>query len=193
MITDTLPIPNKTTIRLTVVVVVAMTVLFWAPGKGYTQQAREYQVKAAFIYNFIKFIQWPDTAFKNDTDPFHICIIGNDIPSSQFQSIKGKKFGERTIEVYHVKHGEIHDNPNILFVGKDISIENYRRHMSVLENKPVLIIGETPDFIQWGGVINFIFRNERLGFEISPKAARNRGLTLSSRLLKLSVIVDKTQ
>lgn len=163
----------------------------FAVESTWSWEAGEYEVKAAFIFNFIKFAQWPETAFSDGKDPYHICVMGDDSLTGQFQAIDGQRKGNRKIKVDSLKGEAVPHNCHILFFDRNTDASICKKIMADLGGKPILMIGETQEFIQWGGAISFFSKNNRLHFKISPKAAMAAGVMLSSHLLNLSVIEDK--
>jgi len=155
-------------------------------------EVEEYAVKAAFTFNFVQFVQWPETSFTNDTDPYHLCLIGDTTIVERFSAINGKKIGARTIYVHRLSSESEKEceECDIIFISRNTDRSISEKIISKVEKKPVLTIGETKGFTKLGGMINFFSKDGRLQFEINTSATKNKGLKISSRLLKLAVIVD---
>lgn len=148
-------------------------------------QTREYQVKALFVYHFGQYVDWPAGSSAAGT-PFVIGVVGND-PFGRFLDdlVREERLDGRPILVQHyASPGEI-KNCNILFVGSGA-----REALAAVAGKPVLTVGESPDFIQAGGMIQFYTEQDRIRFIIRPSAAKAVKLTLSSKLLRLAKIAD---
>lgn len=145
----------------------------------------EYQVKAAFIYNFSKFVEWPDRAFLAPADPMVIGVLGHDPFGSALDLLEGKTVKGRNIAVRRI--ADIHNiGPcQILFISQSEN-GHLEEIMTEIKNTPILLIGDTEPFLQHGGMINFIAEESRVGFEINNSAARRAGLRISSQLLKLA-------
>ncbi|HEX6504053.1 MAG TPA: YfiR family protein [Terriglobales bacterium] len=153
------------------------------------RQPTEYEIKAAFVYNFAKFVEWPPEAFSKPSDSVRLCVLGNHSLASDLQQlIAGKTIGTRAVEVQRVSPLQI-TGCHVLFVG---TLESWRLQQ-VLESARgthVLTVGDIPGFIEQGGVINFILDQNRIRFEVNLKAAQDAGLKLSSKLLSLAKAVE---
>lgn len=154
------------------------------------QEVEEYAIKAAFTFNFIRFTQWPDTTFKTDSDSFQLCFTGNSRVAREFNTLHEKTTGTRAILVRELTSPDQFQECDIIFISQDTDPSLSREILLKTKGLPVLTIGETKGFTTQGGVINFFSKQDRLQFEINPQAAKNQGLTLSSRLLNLAVIVE---
>ena len=143
----------------------------------------EAQVKAAFLYNFAKFIQWPTS--ENRPEALSIGIVGADRFRDVLGSIvNGKTVNGRDIEVRQVLNDDDVRAYHIIFIAAES-----RRTADVIQrvaHAGVLTVGETPQFLQEGGVIQFYIRDNRVRFQINAAAANNAGLKISSQLLSLS-------
>jgi len=151
--------------------------------------AGEYQLKAVFLYNFVKFVQWPAESFADADAPIIIGILGND-PFGKIidgaikdKIVKGRKLMVKRFE--EIKGVEI---CHILFISS-----SEERHlpaiMETLKDSSVLTVGEVKQFAQRGGIINFILKENKIRFEINVEAAERAKLTIDSELLKLAIIV----
>ena len=138
----------------------------------------EYQVKAAFLYNFLKFVEWPEQA---GDGPLVICVQGRDAFGGYLEeAVHGKKVNGRDVVVRHVARLSDARDCHILFVPNG----EFRR--SAIGAQPgMLTVGESAGFLEAGGVINFYLENDRVRFEIRPESARQAGLRVSAQLLKL--------
>jgi len=151
-------------------------------------QNKEYLIKAAFLYNFVKFVDWPPESFKNDADTINLYILGNDPFGEALDTIRDKTVKGRRLAVKRVQRVEELEDPHLLF----ISSSERRRTKQILQslrNTPVLTIGEMERFGQMGGIINFITVEDKVQFEINSEQAQQQKLKISSQLLKLARIV----
>jgi hypothetical protein len=153
------------------------------------QAMDEYQVKAAFLYNFAKFVEWPPEEFKTPKDPILVCVLGhNPFGAGLEDVIRGKTIDGRGLAFHHVSNAEQAGACHILFV----SSEDGKRFHSFARNlKPagILIVGEMQGFAAEGGIINFKLDGDRVRFEINVDAAERAQLHISSKLLSLAEIV----
>lgn len=156
---------------------------------AFGQSMDEYAVKAAFVLNFARYTQWPEDAFDSPTEPFNLCVLGDKAIKKSFQALDGKKIGSRPLQVRFRCKRKDADKCNILFFSDGVDPATLLETLAAVKGKQVLTIGETKTFINSGGVINLFNREERLYFEINETTARKQQLKLSSRLLKLAIIV----
>jgi hypothetical protein len=152
------------------------------------QTVDEYKVKAAFVFNFAKFIQWPTDAFKTPVDPLVICVLGQDqMTSSLREAVNGNAIDGRPVVVRQFEAGQVSCDCHILFVSSSAT----KRFRSWLKESGVLTVGETPGFTADGGVINFKLEDGRVRFEINVAAAERQQVHISSKLLSLAQVVKK--
>jgi hypothetical protein len=139
----------------------------------------EYQVKAAFLFNFLKFVEWPPAA---GDSPWVIGILGHDpFEGGLEDTVHGKLVGGRRVEVRRYARPADVKNCNILFIGR----ADYER-LGMTVQPGLLTVGEAPGFLKSGGMINFYLDDNHVHFEIRPEVAHAAGLRLSSQLLKLA-------
>lgn len=173
------------TLRLFTTIFLGMVFALRGPG----QVIEEYQVKAAFLYNFAKFVEWPSRAFQTPQDPITICVLGhNPFGTALEEVIHGKSIGGRGIVFRQVNEAEQANSCQILFV----SAEDNKRYRSMCVNlKPVgiLTVGEAQGFAVDGGVINLKLDGGRVHFAINVEASERAQLHISSKLLSLAQIV----
>lgn len=152
----------------------------------YSQAVSEYEVKAAYLFNFVKFVEWPSGTFSNDSVPIRMCIL-NDVPFGLqlTETVKNKTVKSRPIVVVPVKTGEESRACQVLFVSSARSRQTSRL-IAVLQGTSTLTVGETRDFLKEGGIINFVLRKNQVHFEVNHKAAMQAGLRISSKLLSLA-------
>jgi hypothetical protein len=159
------------------VIAVSMSVAAAAPRAQ--EQPLEYQVQAAYLYNFVKFVDWPDGALGGSIT---ICTAGNTPVTAALEQIvrdeviNGHRLAVRTIEAPQA-------TCNVVFVPHGTAASEYLRSA---RTAPVLTVGESPDFIEQGGIINFVRDAGMMRFEIDQEAARRARLQISSRLLRLA-------
>jgi hypothetical protein len=153
------------------------------------QSATEYQVKAAFLFNFAKFVEWPADAFPNADTPLQICVLGQDPFGGDFeQVIEDKTVNGHRLEVAHPDGVPQARACQILFVASSEK-QRVRDILQGLAGASVLTVGDTPGFAQMGGVINFVLDENRVRFEINLKAAERAHLKLSARLLTVAKLI----
>lgn len=161
------------------------------PDKIFAREGEEYAVKAAFILNFAKVTIWPEKVFIDSPATIDVGLVGDDeLLAMAFRSIDGKQVGDRILRVRLMPTAADCRGCEILFVSNAIERATLLRFLTAVKDRPVLLIGETPDFARIGGIINFISKNGRLHFEINPQEAERHRLKISSRILQLASIVE---
>lgn len=148
--------------------------------------ALEYQVKAAFIYNFIVFTQWPD----NTSETIQLCVYGEDYFGHELDKLHNRSVGKRHIRVVRIQSAERLAQCQAIFFSKSVS-NNLSSTLVDLQDKSILTLTDSPNAISQGIVINMSVLNEKIVFEINLAAARKSGLDISSKLLQLAVKVHQ--
>jgi hypothetical protein len=153
-------------------------------------RAPEYEVKAAFLYNFAKFVDWPPRAFPDSSTPLRICVLGRDPFGDTLSRIgQGKSISGRPITSQAVRSSADARPCHILFIGSS-DPAFLKPALALLHNLPVLTVGESNDFLSLGGMINFVLEQDRVRFEINLEAAESHHLKLSSKLLAVARVVN---
>lgn len=155
----------------------------WGFKKSY--DSREYEIKAAFIYNFTKFINWPQDIFQNGNAPLNLCLLGDDSfrPVLE-QTVKGKVFNGRQFSIQLKKITDKFSSCQLLYI-YSLSDESTFKVLNSLHRQPVVTIFETENSKNSLGIIRLIKNKNKVYFEINQTAAENSGLKISSHLLKL--------
>ncbi|HYO16683.1 MAG TPA: YfiR family protein [Thermoanaerobaculia bacterium] len=171
--------------RILLVLLAAVLLAISSAGAS-TQTASEYDVKAAFLYNFTKFVEWPPTAFPAERSQLRVCILGgNPFGKSLEAVIEGEEVQGRRLTLLRV---DVLHSPglcHILFISRS---ERTRipAILTAVQGSPVLTVSETDGFLEKGGTINFKVQEGKVRFEINPSAAERGGLKMSSKLLRLA-------
>lgn len=160
--------------------------LFLAMAPAHAGPA-EYELKAAFIYQIAKFVEWPQP-----NAPLRLCVLGGNPFGAALESIRGKPVNERKMEIRLLDAGaEVHDCA-MLFVSA--SAEKYLDRIAAMSRGAgLLTLGDTEGYAKRGVMVNFFPENGKIRFEINLDAARQGGLKISSKLLSLARIVDIQQ
>ncbi len=144
----------------------------------------EAEVKAAFVLNFVRFVEWPASAFRSPEDPIVLAVLGKDPVGDALLGLQGKSVSRRTLVVRSSPDVASLEGCHVLFVGASEQAELPAVLRSVRRG-PVLTIGNFEGFSGLGGMIGFIRQDHRVGFEINEEAARYAGLTINAKLLYL--------
>jgi hypothetical protein len=146
----------------------------------------EYGVKAAYLLNFARFVEWP--ADPADTGPLTICVAGtNPFGDVLDETLRGELVNGRSVRARPARQGE---RCHVLFVPVDVPPDAY---IKSLRTQPVLTVGERADFLRHGGMVNFVIEAGRVRFEIDADAAERVKLKISSRLLRLARTTESTK
>lgn len=174
--------------RLFAMAVSALLALFGAAAAycGDVRRPTEYQVKAAYIYNFAKFVEWPPGV----SGDINVCVLGDDPFGDDLSIIEGKRVLSRKIAIREVASYRNSAGCDIIFISYS---EEYHltQLLKYLKRYPVLTIGDTEGFADKGVMINFYMENRTVRFEINPRAAGSAGLRISSSLLRIAKIVGE--
>lgn len=184
------------------------------PVMADSMDGREYKVKAAFLYNFINFVDWPEAKIAGDNQPITIGIIGSRDFLKAFEPVKHRRVKGREIIIKYfssyekLKNSQDTDKAQwnkkmetlkschvLLLCNCGFGpIENSDRIIRALKGSPVLTVSETGDFLESGGMINFLMEGDKVRFEINNTAARQAKLQIRSKLLRLAkrVIGEKS-
>ena len=160
------------------------------PGPVSARQAAEYEVRAAFVYNFTKFIDWPAAALP--ADGFRICVIG-DKPFERALAamVAGESVQGRPVSVADPAVPSDVSRCQILYVGRQ-QAERGRRALALSISRQVLTIGDGARFLQEGGAIRFLVEDDRVRFDVNLPAVQRAGVTLTSTVLRVARRVEKT-
>lgn len=171
--------------RLALLLVLAMLT---APSFVQAQPTREYQVKAAFLYNFAKFVEWPSRSPQTDEGPMVIGVLGTDTFGEALDSLRDKSVMGRRVVVRKLIHIEEAKGCHVLFIS---SSERGRLAaiLRAVRDQPVLTVADMEGFCHGGGIINMVSQRNKIGFEINAAAAQRAGLKISSHLLRLAKTV----
>jgi hypothetical protein len=156
------------------------------------QMATEYQVKAAYLYNFGKFVVWPDKGASRNDQPFEICVLGEDPFGTALDSaVMGATIGGKGVAAKRIAKAQEIDDCRVVFIS---SSEGGRlpEILAALEKANVLTVSDIPQFSQHGGMIQFILDGNRVRFEVNLTNTEGAGLNLSSELLKVAARVTRT-
>jgi hypothetical protein len=174
--------------RSSVAVLLALFSLCSLPLAQDASPDLEHQVKAAFLYNFARFVEWPPDTPSGDAS-FTIGVLGTDPTSLALEeTVQGKSVGGRTIQVRAVKSHEEAAQCHMLFVGSETP-ERLARLLKALRGTAVLTVGDSDTFAREGGIVNFVMQDHHVRFAVNTDAAERAGLKISSKLLQLAIIV----
>ena len=158
-------------------------------GSSAFAQSQE-QIKAAFLFNFARYVEWPETAFDGPEAPVRICMVRARVFADLVsRSVSGKSVGIRSVAVEDRSNPERSGGCHILYIGDDLGPPGSDAG-SGLGGGHVFTVGDREGFAAQGGIANFIRVGNKIRFEINPNAAKRAGLKISSRLLRLAKVVQ---
>jgi hypothetical protein len=173
---------------------IGVGVLFLSLSKDLSAQdlpAREYQIKAVFLYNFTQFVQWPESAFSETASPLVIGILGEDPFGSYLdETVKGEVVNNHPLVIRRYEKLEDAKGCHVLFIGDD-NKEDIRRTLQSLRTQPVLTVGDFDGFARMGGMVRFLTEKGRIRLRINVDAATEANLVISSKLLRLADITTQ--
>lgn len=175
-----------TALRIGLAVILA-AVLRSPTARG--QTVDEYQLKAAFLSNFAKFVEWPPETFSSPRDPIAICILGEDPFGDELRkAVNGKAIEDRKLVVRQVSGVRQASGCQILFVGST-ERKRLRAVLAEIKGDGILTVGDTGNFAAEGGVINLKLEAGKIHLQVNVDAANRQRLRISSKLLSLAEIV----
>jgi hypothetical protein len=173
------------TVRLVLTCVIAVA-LASRPGARQSAATMESAVKAAFLFNFTKFVEWPGDAFQDESKPFIACMLGETPVAGNFADItKGERYRGRPFTTSVVASAAVSAECHILFVPLP-ETGRFAAGRDGNMRPGVLTVGESPDFLQRGGIINFVPEANKVRFEVDATSAERAKLKISSKLLRLA-------
>lgn len=149
---------------------------------GLSGERAEYELKAAFLFNFSRFVVWPQEEAEMD---FFICVLGRDPFGAHLEAIAGRKAMGRNIGVRRASSIAEAKGCQVLFISGD-STDEVVNLVTFFKGLPILTVSDRQGFALGGGIIELVQAEDRLGFEINLEVARRNGLDISSKLLQLA-------
>ena len=193
-----MPIPRPASLRsaatnLLLILCALSCALLGAVTASAADGSTDAQVKAAFVYNFAKFTEWPAAAFASPQAPIRLCLSGVDETQTKaFAAIEGKPVQGREVRIKRNPAMADIGECNILYVGD----EEPRRAQATLQaarNASVLTVSDSEGFADTGGVIGLVYADNRIQFEVNLAAAQRAGLKIASQVLKIARVVKDSK
>jgi YfiR/HmsC-like len=156
--------------------------------------AAEYRAKANYLANFPSFVEWPPEALPEGKAPFLVCVFG-DFPFGTFlaETTRGAMVHNRPIEIRWIRKPQELSSCQILFISHSEQ-KRYSQALDAVRGHVVLTVGETPEFLEAGGILSFSTQQGALQFDVNLEAADKAHLKISSRLLALARhVVNRTE
>jgi hypothetical protein len=155
------------------------------PASAQSAAASADEVKAAYLYRFIGYVEWPPRVFTSAQSPIVIGVVGADAVLADLDGlVKGRTAEGRPVSVRELARDAPLEGIHVLFISKDVIAP--RSWLQRARENSVLVVTESPQGLAGGGVLNFVLADHRVRFEASVAAAEQSGLKLSSRLLAVA-------
>ena len=155
-----------------------------APAHGSVRS--EYEVKAAFLFNFTRFVTWSHD--ENSAEPLEICIVGTDPFKELLDPIRGRLSQGRELQLRYPEINSDLSGCDVLYISESQS-RNLNLLFDAARQQGILTVSDLPEFVRKGGMVGYVKQGNVIRFEINLKAATDAGLTINSRLLELAVRV----
>ncbi len=163
----------------------AIAVLLLIPASASAQDVTEPALKAAFIYNFTKFTEWPADAAPGE-EPLVLCVLGDTaVADALARAVKGRVVAGHGMSVSSMAAGGPARACHVLYIS-GVTARQATQLLAGVRDVPVLTIGDLADFTRLGGIARFFFEDGRLRFSVGLESARRAHLQISSRLLSLA-------
>jgi hypothetical protein len=163
----------------------------WFAGLSHvSSQELEYKVKAAYVLNFLKVVDWPAQTFATTNAPIRIGVVGKDPFGPAWDTIAAKIVDGRKLAIQHFAKVEDLEFCHLLFISRSEE-DRLERVLDQIRTAPCLTVSEMDQFIERGGMINFLLIEGRVRFELNVAAAKRAGLALSSQLIRAAERVLK--
>src|SRR5579863_2448030 len=175
------------------ILAVAAGVILCAIAGAQSGQPSDYDVKAAFLFNFTKFVEWPESSFQSAQAPIVIGIIGDaPIGDSLMRIVAGQKAQGRSIEIAKYNRGDDLRRCHVLFIS-DSERQHGAQILAALQSTSILTVSDMDGFAESGGVIQFVIQGNRVRFVVNLDAATQSKLRVSAKLLALARVINHSE
>jgi hypothetical protein len=179
--------------RLGLLCAVSMVLLFCGEPNTLAQQAKpkEYEVKATYLYNFARFVGWPVSAESAKSDPFSICVLGQDPFGPALDSVlAGENIDGKAVVAKRIARPQEAVSCRVLYISSSED-RQLKEILAALGKMAMLTVSDIPQFSRRGGMIEFVLEGSKIRFEVNLASAEGAGLSLSSELLKVATTVRR--
>jgi hypothetical protein len=167
--------------------------LFCLPcARSQTAKPSEYDVKAAYLFNFSRFVEWPAQPAETGNDSFAICVLGRDpFGAALNTTIARESIAGKTVVAKQIVSPQDADHCRVLFISSSED-RRLKQILDALGKASILTVSDLPKFTERGGMVQFVLAENRVRFEVNSAITERAGLTLSSELLKVAVNVRRS-
>jgi hypothetical protein len=174
--------------RLAATLLVAAGLASLAARPAAAQDTIEHEVRAAFLYNFVKFVDWPHHGLSGDT--FRVCVLGDMRVTLALDGLlAGETVGGRLLVREEVPTLDAARNCQLLYIGRQEAARTPQL-LEAVRDLPVLTVGDAPRFLEQGGTVRFLLEQDRVRFDVHLGAVERSGLSMSSKLLRVARRVE---
>ena len=152
---------------------------------------REYEIKAAFLYNFVKFVEWPAEALPEANPTLNICVLGVDPFGTALESLRNKTVKGKSLAIRRLEGVDDLGGCHVLFISSS-EVKKVAEIVRALKGSSILTVGDMERFAERGGIINLVVDRNRVRFDINVGSAERARLKISSQLLKLARVLTET-
>jgi len=178
--------------RSTIIPVAAVVLLLWCVPGSFAQPhaVYEYELKAAVLYKIVKYVDWPAVSFENTDDTYILYILGEDPFGDMIQAYENRSINDKKLEIRRARRVSDIGPCHMLFIGSSEE-KNLPSILNAIQHRNILTVGDMEEFAHRGGIINFVLKQNRITFEINLQNAKDAGLQINAKLLRLATIVDR--
>lgn len=176
--------------RTRLLILVPALILFTTGSYSQTSKEMVYRLKAAYLFNFIQFVEWPDSVFENENSPIILAVLGKD-PFGKIldETVLNEKIGNHPIIIKRFRYLSQLEFCHVLFVS-DSETGTFQFILKSIKKSPILTISDIDNFGIHGGNISFYLEENKLRFAINIQALKQSALKVSSKLLRLAKVIN---
>lgn len=152
----------------------------------------EYKVKAAYLYQFTKFTEWPGKEFLNINTPIRICVLGINPFGQLLDNLNSKTSQDRHLEIEYLSSTNNLSQCHVIFISQSEE-HNLKQILTLTKNSPVLTVSDMNDFAERGGIIGLVIAQGNIRLEINYDASSTAGVKLSSKLLEIATLIKDSR
>ena len=157
---------------------------------AYAIDAEEYQIKAAYLYQFTRFVEWPASSFKTPGADFELCVMGVDRFGVALSRLTQRSYNNHNIVLHFLKKADQVRDCQIIYISSS-EVNHEAAILAKVVNSPVLTVSSLPGFVERGGIIGFVHTDNHIRFTINRGACEHHDLVCGAKLLEVAVkIVD---
>lgn len=166
----------------------SQSVVLWVAASSAAIDLSDEQIKAAYLYNFAKFAEWPSDILAPDSD-IRVCVVGEGPVNEAISALQGRKIGEHLVNIMNFKHTDSGlERCQLLFFAQSEQTR-FLVTLKALGNAPVLTISDIEDFAEKGGGVGLVYREDKVKFEVNLDSVRVANLHLPGQLLNIATHV----